>query len=84
MRDRAGEQETEVPVGYDNFRSTVGAADRDRLLKEVSGYLNERISKPKKLRGGLFYLETFPRKPTGKLMCRNLPARLEITRKSKL
>ncbi len=71
-------QETEVPVGYVNFQSTVAIADRERLLKEVLDYVNERVSRAKRLRGGLFYLETFPRNPTGKLLRRDLPARREM------
>lgn len=77
-------QETEVPVGYVNFKPTVNANDREGLLKEVLAYVNERVSRHKRLRGGLFFLDTFPRNGTGKLLRRNLPARLEMTRKSKL
>lgn len=77
-------QETEVPVGYVNFKPTVSVEDRGRLLKEVLSYVDERVSRHKKLRGGLFFLDTFPRNPTGKLLRRNLPARLEMSRKSKL
>ncbi|CAM1506232.1 Fc.00g058730.m01.CDS01 [Cosmosporella sp. VM-42] len=70
--------ETEVPVGYVNFKPAITVADHEGLLKEVLGYVNERVSRSKKLRGGLFFLETFPRNPTGKLLRRNLPARLRM------
>src|SRR4051794_36568039 len=71
-------QETELPVGYVNFQPTVPADDRQQLLKEVLEYVNERVSKAKKLRGGLFYLDKFPRNPTGKLLRRELPARRQM------
>ncbi len=70
--------ETEVPVGYVNFQSTVAVDDRERLLTEVLDYVNERVSRAKRLRGGLFYLENFPRNATGKLLRRDLPARREM------
>lgn len=78
------QQETEVPVGYVNFKSTVAAEDRDGLLKEVLDHVNERVSRPKRFRGGLFYLDVFPRNANGKLLRRNLPARLEMSRKAKI
>ncbi|OIW22662.1 luciferin 4-monooxygenase [Coniochaeta ligniaria NRRL 30616] len=73
-------QETEVPVGYVNFQSTVAVADHERLLKEVHDYVNERVSRAKRLRGGVFYLETFPRNHSGKLLRKDLPARRGILR----
>lgn len=77
-------QETEVPVGYVNFKPTVLVADRPRVLQEVLAFVNTKVASTKKLRGGLFYLETFPRNPTGKLMRRSLPARLQAARAAKL
>ncbi|CAK7223987.1 hypothetical protein SBRCBS47491_005394 [Sporothrix bragantina] len=77
-------QETEVPVGYVNLKPSVAVADREAVLKEVLAYVNNKVAKTKKLRGGLFYLETFPRNATGKLMRRSLPARLQATRSAKL
>ncbi|KAF7562875.1 hypothetical protein G7046_g1225 [Stylonectria norvegica] len=76
--------ETEVPIGYVNFSPAVVAGDRERALNEVMEYAKERVSRFKRLRGGLFYLETFLRNPTGKLLHRSLPARLETLRNSKL
>ena len=70
--------QTEVPVGYVNFKPTVAVADRELVLKEVLEFVNERVSVVKRLRGGLFYLEKFPRNPTGKLLRRDLPARREM------
>ncbi|KJR88487.1 uncharacterized protein SPSK_08005 [Sporothrix schenckii 1099-18] len=77
-------QETEVPVGYVNFKPTVSVADRPRVLQDVLAFANSKVARTKKLRGGLFYLETFPRNATGKLMRRSLPARLQATRNAKL
>ncbi|CAK7217081.1 hypothetical protein SCUCBS95973_003030 [Sporothrix curviconia] len=77
-------QETEVPVGYVNFKPSVAIADREVVLKQVLEYVNSKVAKTKKLRGGLFYLEVFPRNATGKLMRRSLPARLQAMRQAKL
>ncbi|CAK7235893.1 hypothetical protein SBRCBS47491_009449 [Sporothrix bragantina] len=77
-------QETEVPVGYVNLKPCVTVADRAAVLKEVLEYVNGKVAKTKKLRGGLYYLETFPRNATGKLMRRSLPACLQATRAAKL
>ncbi|CAK7205007.1 hypothetical protein SEUCBS139899_007771 [Sporothrix eucalyptigena] len=77
-------QETEVPVGYVNLKSTVAHGERDAVLREVLAYVNSKVAKTKKLRGGLFYLDTFPRNATGKLMRRSLPARRQAARQAKL
>ncbi len=77
-------QQTEVPVGYVSLQPSVAVADRDKVLQDVLGFVNSKVSKTKKLRGGLFYLETMPRNNTGKLMRRSLPARLQAMRTAKL
>jgi acyl-coenzyme A synthetase/AMP-(fatty) acid ligase len=66
--------DTEVPVGYINFTRHVEPNARPKLLQEIRNYVDERVSPHKKLRGGLFYLETIPKGPTGKLLRRELPA----------
>jgi len=77
-------QETEVPVGYINLQASVKEADRAKVIKEIMDFVNGRVSKTKRLRGGLYYLQTFPRSSTGKLLRRALPARLEADRAARL
>jgi acyl-coenzyme A synthetase/AMP-(fatty) acid ligase len=75
-------QETEIPVGYVNFKPSVRPEDRDQKLKEVKAFADGRLASYKKLRGGVHYLEVIPRNPTGKLLRRQLPARIEMERRA--
>ncbi|KIW02237.1 uncharacterized protein PV09_06390 [Verruconis gallopava] len=76
--------ETEVPVGYVNFTRDVPEKDRGQLLQDIKNYVEERVSPHKKLRGGLFHLESLPKNATGKLMRRDLPAARKQQKPSKL
>ncbi|KAK6217826.1 UV excision repair protein rad23 [Pestalotiopsis sp. IQ-011] len=71
------EQATEVPVAYVTLDPSVTPSDRDRVLAEVRSHHDKRVAPYKKLRGGLFYILSMPRNPTGKLLRRELPARKE-------
>lgn len=77
-------RQTEVPVGYVSFVPSVSQDERSAVLGKVRAFVDGQVAPHKKLRGGLFYLGVMPRNATGKLLRRNLPARLEATRKSKL
>ncbi|KIH93293.1 luciferin 4-monooxygenase [Sporothrix brasiliensis 5110] len=77
-------QQTEVPVGYVNLVSSVADGRRASVLDDVRASVDGQVAHHKKLRGGLFFLATMPRNATGKLLRRNLPARLEAARTSKL
>ncbi|KAL1890749.1 hypothetical protein Sste5346_008074 [Sporothrix stenoceras] len=77
-------QQTEVPVGYVNFVPSVGHDERSAVREKVRAFVDGQVVPQKKLRGGLFYLAEMPRTATGKLLRRNLPARLEAARTSKL
>ncbi|KAF2742950.1 acyl-CoA synthetases/AMP-acid ligases II [Sporormia fimetaria CBS 119925] len=69
------DQGTEIPVGYVSLSPKVPAQDRERVIAEVKESHDKHVASYKKLRGGLFYLPTLPRTPTGKLLRRELPAR---------
>lgn len=71
------EHATEVPVAYVTLDPSVMPSDRDRVLAEVKSHHDKRVAPYKKLRGGLFYIPSMPRNPTGKLLRRELPARKE-------
>lgn len=75
-------QETEIPVGYVNFKSSIRPEDRAQKLKEVATFVNARVASYKKLRGGVHYLEVIPKSPTGKVLRRQLPARVEMERRA--
>ena len=76
--------ETEIPVGYVSMSSDVTKQDESRVLDEIKAYVKERVSSYKQLRGGLFRLDDIPKGNTGKLLRRELPAKREELRRSKL
>ncbi|KAJ5753302.1 acyl-CoA synthetases/AMP-acid ligases II [Penicillium odoratum] len=69
-------QQTDIPVGYVKLRDSVAFSDRDHLLEKIKKSVDDVVSSPKKLRGGLFYLAELPKNATGKIMRAHLPARL--------
>jgi 4-coumarate--CoA ligase len=71
----------EVPVGFVSLTS--GVERTEQVLIEVKRFVEERVSPYKKLRGGLFYLETLPKGNTGKLLRRELVATYENGKKVK-
>ncbi|KAL6229051.1 hypothetical protein BDW75DRAFT_246085 [Aspergillus navahoensis] len=75
-------QETEIPVGYVNFKSEIDPHDRERKLKELRAFADSRVATYKKLRGGVHYLDVIPKSPTGKILRRQLPARLEMEKRA--
>lgn len=71
-------QETELPIAYVNFRLSVRLEDHSQKLKEVNAFVDARVAPYKKLRGGVHYLEVIPKNPTGKVLRRQLPARVKM------
>lgn len=78
------EMETEIPVGYVSLSSAVTKQEEGKLLDEIQAFVKERVSSYKQLRGGLFRLDDIPKGNTGKLLRRELPAKREELRRSKL
>jgi acyl-coenzyme A synthetase/AMP-(fatty) acid ligase len=76
--------EGEVPCGYVSLDPTVEEKDQKRVLEEVKAFVHERVARYKQLRGGLFFLAEMPKNSNGKLMRRELPAKKEELRRSKL
>ncbi|KAF9886960.1 hypothetical protein FE257_010701 [Aspergillus nanangensis] len=75
-------QETEIPVAYVSFKPSVHAKDRAQKLREIRAFVDARVAPYKKLRGGVHYLDVIPKNPTGKILRRNLPARIEMERRA--
>lgn len=76
--------ESEVPVGYVTLDAKVQVKDQKKMLEDIKGFVTERVARYKHLRGGLFSLAELPKNANGKLMRRQLPAKLEELRRSKL
>jgi acyl-CoA synthetase (AMP-forming)/AMP-acid ligase II len=75
---------SEVPLAYVSFAEDVlrGAEEKGRgsqgiqdVCKEVEAWINARVAGYKKLRGGVFHLQTLPKNPSGKILRRELPAK---------
>ncbi|KAL3447436.1 hypothetical protein BJX65DRAFT_308164 [Aspergillus insuetus] len=75
-------QETEVPVGYVNFKQSVRPSDHKQKLQEITAFVDARVASYKRLRGGVHYLEIIPRSPTGKILRRQLQARMEMEKRA--
>jgi 4-coumarate--CoA ligase len=76
--------EGEVPVGYVSLDPSIQVESQAKALEEIKAFVNERVARYKQLRGGLFILSEMPKNANGKLMRRELPAKKEETRPSKL
>lgn len=63
-----GEEHTEVPRAY--IVPTAGNAPSDELAKEIITWLSERVAPPKKLRGGVRFLDIIPKSQSGKILRR--------------
>ncbi|CAK7206722.1 hypothetical protein SEUCBS139899_009528 [Sporothrix eucalyptigena] len=80
-------QQTEVPVGYVSLTDAAVTGKDSRevhtVLDGIRAWVDGQVAPYKRLRGGLVQLPTMPRNATGKLLRRNLPARLAAAEKAK-
>lgn len=80
-------QATEVPLAYVSLSpATVGllGPEKQRVLDAVKIWMDNQLAGYKRLRGGVHHLQTLPKTPTGKILRRLLPARLNEQRKARL
>ena len=76
-------QQTEFPMGYVSLREkSSSTAELQRQLQDVREFVDSRVSPHKRLRGGVHYLEEFPKNHNGKLVRRLLPAKVEEGKKA--
>ena len=47
-------------------------AKNDTTAEDIHGYINERVSDHKKIRGGIVFLEAIPRSAAGKILKKDL------------
>lgn len=80
-------QATEVPLAYVSL--TPGKAEapdheKQKVLKAIQNWMDGQLAGYKKLRGGVFHLQSLPKTPTGKILRRLLPAKVNEKREAKL
>lgn len=72
------EQASEVPLAYVSLAAphhNLPAEKMIRVLEEVRSWIDGQVAGYKKLRGGVFHLQTLPKNPSGKILRRELPAK---------
>ncbi|CZR65562.1 uncharacterized protein PAC_15462 [Phialocephala subalpina] len=81
------DQASEVPLAYvsliQEYAMSPHAKMRD-ILDGIRNWLNSRVAGYKKLRGGVFHLQELPKTNSGKLLRKNLPAKLKEIRESRM
>ena len=63
-------EHTEVPRAY--ITPKAGIEPSEELAQEITEWLNSKVAPPKKLRGGLRFIEAIPKSPSGKILRRVL------------
>ncbi|KAH8700357.1 putative amp dependent CoA ligase [Talaromyces proteolyticus] len=80
-------QATEVPLAYVSLSADkveIPDNEKQKILDSIRSWTDNQLAGYKKLRGGVFHLQTLPKTPTGKILRRLLPAKLKEEREAKL
>jgi 4-coumarate--CoA ligase len=70
------EQATELPIAYVTLTTEQATAPADEIrlaLDSIRSWADRRVAGFKKLRGGVYHLQTLPRNPSGKILRKDLP-----------
>ncbi|KAF2021647.1 putative amp dependent CoA ligase [Aaosphaeria arxii CBS 175.79] len=77
------EQASEVPLAYVSLVPSVvdqGSGSIGRVLDNIREWHDGKVAGYKKLRGGVHHLQQLPKNPSGKILRRELPARIKQAR----
>lgn len=69
----ANAQATEVPLSYVSLSPVTAellGPEKQRVLDEIRTWMDSQLAGYKRLRGGVFHLQTLPKTPTGKILRR--------------
>jgi acyl-CoA synthetase (AMP-forming)/AMP-acid ligase II len=80
-------QASEVPLAYVSLTQEYAVsphATRQEILDGIRNWLDRRVAGYKKLRGGVFQLQDLPKTSSGKILRRDLPAKLKEARDSRI
>jgi acyl-coenzyme A synthetase/AMP-(fatty) acid ligase len=58
--------------------------EKQTILDGIRSWTDNQLAGYKKLRGGVFHLQSLPKTPTGKILRRLLPAKLKEEREAKI
>lgn len=64
---------TELPRAYIVLRSSVNATPE--MAANIKAWLAERVSKYKRLEGGVHFVDAIPKNPSGKILRKELRSR---------
>lgn len=81
------EQASEVPLAYVSLKAeklSLSGAEKQRVLDGIKDWVNQRVAGYKKIRRDVLHLQTLPKSVNGKILRRQLPARLAEKRSSGL
>lgn len=59
-------------------------ATKQGVLDGIRNWLDSRVAGYKKLRGGVFHLQELPKTNSGKILRKDLPAKLKEARESRV
>ena len=62
------DEATEVPRAFVALRDNTQKQDQMRVARSISGFVAERVSNYKRLRGGVVVVDALPKNPTGKIL----------------
>ncbi|OJJ58903.1 hypothetical protein ASPSYDRAFT_89628 [Aspergillus sydowii CBS 593.65] len=80
-------QATEVPLAYVSLSPetiSLPSSEIQSVLDEIRQWSDGQLAGYKRLRGGVFHLQTLPKTPTGKILRRLLPAKVKEERVERL
>jgi len=81
------EQATEIPLAYVSLTEEHAKSSSSNIqvvLHGVRTWFDGQVAGYKKLRGGIHHLQPLPKTTSGKILRRNLPAKLKEQRDNKL
>ena len=71
-------QASEVPLAYVSLAAphhSLPAKEIEGMMEDVRSWVDGQVAGYKKLRGGVYHLQTLPKNPSGKILRRELPAK---------
>ncbi|OGM46632.1 hypothetical protein ABOM_004626 [Aspergillus bombycis] len=74
---------TEVPLAYVSLvtdKANLPESQKSVLLGQIGDWINGQVAGYKRIRGGVYHLQTLPKTPTGKIQRRLLPAKIRERR----